>query len=78
MIDTGLLIAGIITGLTQVVKKTGLIPDNWLPLVAVLIGGILGYLILGHDAMSVAIGLFSGLVTTGMVSAIKGEINKVV
>ena len=76
MIETSVLIAGVITGLTACVKQIGC-PSQWLPIVAVVIGGVLGYLIMGHDVVSVVTGLFTGLVTQGLVSRVDHVVEKI-
>jgi hypothetical protein len=63
MIEYGLLIAG----LTEVVKIAGC-PSKYLPIVAVVIGGLVGYVFLGQDLSSVGLGLMGGLATTGLVN----------
>ena len=69
---------GFVVGVTQVVKMAGWVKANYLPVVAVVTGGILNPLINGEAfaepfstqalVLSILTGVFIGMVTTGAVN----------
>lgn len=64
-------LAVVVTGLTQVVKMTELLPPKFLPVVAVIVGAVGGVIL---NLQSPLFGLLNGLVV-GLVSA--GVVNRV-
>lgn len=45
------VLAGVVVALVQIVKQTELVPNRFLPVVSVVLGGVLGY-IAGLDIIS--------------------------
>jgi len=63
----------IVTGLTEVIKRTGVLESKWMPLIAIIIG-IAGawYLELG-----VITGIILGLTSVGLFETAKGTVTEV-
>ena len=63
----------ILSGLVEVIKRTGLVDSRYMPLIAILLGGVgawyLGFTILG--------GVVMGLTAVGLYEGIKGTYNEV-
>lgn len=59
-------LAGFVTGLTEVVKRTLNLEDRYIPFAAVLIGGAIGWLLVLPTALGVIVGLGLGLSSVGL------------
>lgn len=68
------LIPFLIMGLTQATK--GIIPKRYIPVMALVVGGVLGSLALGFNANGIITGIISALVAMGMWSGAKATITK--
>lgn len=67
--NESLSIAAFVLGVTQIVKKTELIPARFTPLIATLLGGAATYLsVYQADLWSNVSALLIGLTTAGIVS----------
>jgi hypothetical protein len=70
IIETTVLL-GIVIGLVEVVKKTEKIPDEFLPMVAVLIGIGISYL---GNFTELLNGIMLGLAAVGLFSSVKNTV----
>jgi len=64
---------GLITGLTEVVKRSG-VNTRYIPLVAVVFGIIYGLALGGVSVHSVVTGIIAGLTSVGLYSGVKNTI----
>ena len=71
MIIESAVLLGIVMGLVEVVKRTKLIPDEFLPMVAVLIGIGISYL---GNLTELLTGVILGLTAVGLFSGIKNTV----
>lgn len=60
-----------VVGITQAVKVAGL-PSRFLPLFAILLGGVLCYGAFGQDLINILYGIGEGIIATGLVNYHKG------
>lgn len=58
--------AALITGLTEVVKRTLRLPGRFVPLAAVILGAIIGYLLVQASGLGILVGLAVGLASVGL------------
>jgi len=71
-------IAAFIAAITQVVKQLNIMPAKYLPLVAIVVGGIMAAIVGGiSDVALIVEGLALGLATTGMVGVTKDTLAKI-
>jgi|TARA_R100001530_G_scaffold18915_3_gene16078 hypothetical protein len=64
-----LSISAFVVGVTQIIKKTGMLPSNYIPAVATILGGVATYLSVYQVDMWANISLYLiGLTATGLVS----------
>ena len=69
-------LSALIVGCTQVVKQAG-VPAKYLPLVAIILGGIINPLVIGViDVSSVLNGIAIGLATTGIIDLVDNKLTK--
>lgn len=68
------LIPFLIMGLTQATK--GIIPKRFVPIMALVVGSVLGSLALGFTANGIITGIISSLVAMGMWSGTRTTIAK--
>ena len=76
IVKTSSQMSPFIVGLIQVIKPTGLIEKEYLPLSSVAIGLMLSLTFIGFNLFGVAVGIVSGLISTCAYDAIKNGIDK--
>lgn len=75
MLIHGAIIIPLVTGLVEVIKNTAIIPNRFLALVAVCLGGIIGVGIIGLTIPGLLAGLTFGLASTGVYEVGKNALN---
>lgn len=60
------IFAPITTGVVQAIKATGLVPDRFLPLAAIIVGGGFGFFFIAGSALGVLGGIALGLAAVGL------------
>ena len=69
-----ILLAALLTGLIEVIKRTGTVSEKYLPLAAIVIGVVLAIVGNGMNVESVIIGLTVGLISQGLFDSTKSSI----
>ena len=70
-------LAAMVLGITEAVKKLHLIPNKYLPFVAILIGvGLNMYMNMSYQSDVVLVGLVTGLTVTGLYGVVDGYTKK--
>lgn len=59
-------LAGVVTGLTEVLKRTLNLEDRYVPFAAVLMGGVVGWLLVLPTALGIIVGICLGLSSVGL------------
>ena len=72
----GVTLSAIIVGVIEVFKKLGL-PHRWCPLIALILGILVGVFYVGEDVKEgILIGISIGLSSCGLYSGVKNTIGK--
>ena len=68
-------LVGIVMGVTEVFKRTGL-STRYVPLVSLVLGMVGGYFFFGHSVEAITSGIVAGLTSSGVWSGVKTVANK--
>ena len=63
---TAVIVAPFITGIVEVIKRTTKVNARWIPLVALVVGGLAGVAIIQLSIAGLVAGLIMGLMSVGL------------
>ena len=69
--EFALLLAPVVIGFMQAVKKTNLLAKDILPIVSVFVGVMVSFLFLGFNLVAVQVGLIASLISMGCYDVVK-------
>jgi len=61
-----IVLVPLVTGIVEVIKRATAIETNWLPLISVAVGSLVGLLVVGVSVYGAVVGVIMGLAATGL------------